>query len=196
MSSYQPNIPTGTVDLDQDYLNLQGNFQQINTTYMSDHVPLTDPSSQNGFHKAIHIVQQVAPIAVAGVGELYCTTNNDGINNTESLFFRSGTVDLNIRLTRNFLPSASTNGKTFLPGGLILQWGRVINPGSSGNVLFNVAPNINFPANVFNIQLSLQRNSGNQSVTIDNASPPSTTGFSYLASSGGSNFLYWVAIGN
>lgn len=49
MTLYQPGIPTGTVNLDQDYQNLQNNFQQINTTYAVDHIPLTQ-ATNNGFH--------------------------------------------------------------------------------------------------------------------------------------------------
>jgi hypothetical protein len=50
---YQPGIPTGLVNLDVDYQNLQDNFQQLDTTYGEDHYAYSDPSANNGFHNKI-----------------------------------------------------------------------------------------------------------------------------------------------
>lgn len=82
--------------------------------------------------------------------------------------------------------------------GLLMQWGQVLNPGSSGNVVFKdrVAGAIPFPNNIFNIQLTLQRGSAGQIATINNIPAPTKLGFSYLTSSPGSNILYWFAVGN
>jgi hypothetical protein len=53
MPAYQPNIPTGSVTLDQDWKNIQGNFQSLNITYSIDHYPYTDTSTKSGFHKKV-----------------------------------------------------------------------------------------------------------------------------------------------
>src|SRR5512147_851600 len=137
MSTYQPGIPTGTVDLDVDYLNIQNNFTQANTSFGVDHVPfdtntLDEPA---GYHESIHFVPfsttvtnppnnqpVVSPTATSGFGQLFSSQINDGINLDESLYFLTGGNRLT-QLTRNFQPVASANGYTFLPGGLILQWG-------------------------------------------------------------------------
>lgn len=50
---YQPGIPTGLVNLDVDYQNIQENFQQLDTTYAVDHYAYSDPSSNNGFHNKV-----------------------------------------------------------------------------------------------------------------------------------------------
>src|SRR5580698_774128 len=53
MPVYQPGIPTGTVNLDVDYLNLQGNFQQLNIVYGTDHYPFDNASPNQGFHNQV-----------------------------------------------------------------------------------------------------------------------------------------------
>jgi hypothetical protein len=50
---YQPGIPTGLVNLDVDYQNIQDNFQQLDTTFAVDHYAYSDPSSSNGFHNKV-----------------------------------------------------------------------------------------------------------------------------------------------
>ncbi len=53
MVQYQPGIPTGLVNLDVDYQNIQDNFQQLDTTYGVDHYPYSDPNPTNGFHNKV-----------------------------------------------------------------------------------------------------------------------------------------------
>jgi len=53
MAVYQPGIPTGTVDLDVDYLNIQGNFTQANVVYGTDHYPFNNATSNQGFHNLV-----------------------------------------------------------------------------------------------------------------------------------------------
>ena len=112
MSTYQPNIPTGTVDLDIDYANLQGNFQQLDTQFGVDHIPFsnssgTPPTGINGYHQYVHfnpfsttttnppnnypvVPGTNAPSATAGFGQLFSTQSNDGINTDEILWYLSG----------------------------------------------------------------------------------------------------------
>lgn len=207
--TFQPGIPTGSVPLNQDYLNIQGNFTQLNTQFQVDHVPLTSTSGNppNGYHEAIHLVppsttasnppNNYPPNGVTttgGFGQIFAPQLNDGINSDESLYFLSGGGRLT-QLTRNFTPITTTNGATFLPGGLILQWGQVSAPATSGQVTFP----LQFPSGApFSIQVSLERSSGTQSVTVDNGTvnpAPTGTKFGFLTSSGGSTLLFWMAIG-
>jgi hypothetical protein len=53
MPVYQPGIPTGTVNLNVDYLNLQGNFQQANIVYGTDHYPFDNATPNLGFHNTV-----------------------------------------------------------------------------------------------------------------------------------------------
>jgi hypothetical protein len=151
MPTYQPNIPTGTVDLNIDYLALQGNFQTLNTTYGIDHVPFANSTpAVNGFHGDIHFnpfstvstsvtpnnysfanqypvqgtVPPGAPPTVAGIGQLFSAQVNDDQNTDTGLYWLSGN-GIKAALTRNFQPVAAGTGYTFLPGGLIFQWTTV-----------------------------------------------------------------------
>jgi hypothetical protein len=132
---FQPGIPTGLVNLDVDYQNLQNNFQQLDTTFGIDHTTFSNQTAQNGFHTEIHMIPfsttttnapnnqpVVQPTATAGVGQVWSAQINDGINVDEALYFLTGS-NRNIQLTRNFVPTNSGNGSTMLPGGLILNWG-------------------------------------------------------------------------
>ena len=47
---YQPTIPTGLVKFSSDYANIQGNFQQLDTTFGVDHFEYSDATANNGFH--------------------------------------------------------------------------------------------------------------------------------------------------
>lgn len=53
MPVYQPGIPTGTVNLDVDYQNLQGNFEQANIVYGTDHYPFDNASPNLGRHNLV-----------------------------------------------------------------------------------------------------------------------------------------------
>ena len=57
-SIYQPSIPTGLVDLDQDYQNIQNNFQQLDTTFGVDHTTFSNNTAQNGYHTVVHLIPQ------------------------------------------------------------------------------------------------------------------------------------------
>ncbi len=214
MPTYQPNIPTGTVDLDQDYLNLQANFQQLDIAYGYDHVAFSNTSGlpptvngQSGLHKVIHMLanstlatnpaNNYPPTAVTPVsltGELFTTQSNDGLDTDTILWYQSASGKLS-QLTRNITPSLGNNGYTYLPGGILLQWGR-FNPASATTVVVTFTqPFVN---NIFNIQLTYRVDDSStiRSGVLDSPSP-NKNGFTWIGNSTSSlKFIYWMAIGN
>ncbi|MFA7192391.1 MAG: hypothetical protein WC089_03790 [Candidatus Paceibacterota bacterium] len=205
--AYQPNIPSGTVPLNQDYLNLKGNFQSIDTQFLVDHVPLTDTSGTppNGYHTQVHLVPFATnpvtpppnypvvagvngPTATVGYGQLFDVTVDDGINTDQALYYLSGGNRLT-QLTRNIQPSMIASiGYTFLPGGLIMQWGT----GSSGiPVVFNTAAPF---ATIFGIQVTPTSTAVPFSAAIS-ALPPGNLSFTSAVSGGTAYNFYWTAIG-
>jgi hypothetical protein len=228
MPTYQPNIPTGSVPLNQDYLNLQGNFQQLEIAYNRDHVPYSDtsgvtPPGISGMHKALHMVpvSTVAsnppnnqPIngytATTGFGQLLSAQINDGINTDTALFWLTGGNRL-AQLTRNFTPSfigtsGSTNGYTFIPGGLIVQFGFINSTTTSSfqTVTFSTQPNnIAFPNACFAV-FTQPYGSGTppaagRTATVEiRKSTISNTKFDwvYVTTSGEYSGFWWIAIGN
>ncbi len=202
MSSYQPNIPTGLLDLSVDYQNIQTNFQQLNTSFGVDHIPFSQ-AAQNGYHVDIHFNPLPSvPAPTAGFGQLFTQTTNDGINTDQILYYLSG-GGKNIQLTRNLQPALATNGYTFLPGGLILQYGLKTIPGAwpSGTdqtITFttNVPANIDFPNECFGVFTTFRGASSSSGdigiVSISKTAFKWNFGGSSNASYTG---FYWWAIG-
>jgi len=211
MPTFQPNVPTGSLPLNQDYLNLQGNNQQLNIAYGLDHVPFSDttglpPSGISGMHTTMHMVpvSTVAsnppsnqPIngytATVGFGQLVSAQINDKKSTDNALYFLTGN-NLLLQLTRNFLPIASANGSTFLPGGLIMQWGTVSATNGNPVVTFPFA----FPSTLFNVQLTRQHSPSSPGSSfgywVDNTTL-STTGFTIINNDGHTWSYNWTAIG-
>jgi hypothetical protein len=212
--TYQPGIPTGSVPLNQDYLNLQANFTQINSQFQVDHVPLTSTSGSppNGYHTVVHLVPfsttasnppnnqpVVSPTTTGGIGQLFSSQINDGINNDEAFYFQTGGGRI-LQMTRNFSPKNATNGYTFLPGGLIMQWGIVAGSSSATITVTFATSNIAFPTACYNVSVTAVRpasSPGSDFATVVVNGSVSKTGFQ-IGNIGGHtiNNWYWTAIGN
>ncbi|MEN6512212.1 MAG: hypothetical protein ABFD00_10350, partial [Chloroherpetonaceae bacterium] len=208
--TYQPGIPTGLIDLDVDYQNIQTNFQQLDTQFGIDHIPFSDTSGTvNGFHTSIHFNPisttatnppnnnpPVTPAALPGFGQLFSCELNDGISVDQSLYFLTGSGRL-IPLTRNLTPAANPNGFTCLPGGLIMQWGLVT--GLSGawpttpQVLNFATGNIDFTSNCLGVWTTFigPTSSSSGDISINSISTTSFT-WQFSGSSGASyGGFYW-----
>lgn len=90
--------------------------------------------------------------------------------------------------------SLVANGYQKLPGGLILQWGKVtVSEGVTQNVLFPVA----FPNNALNVLSGLSQDYGVVGQEATTAYGETKTGFTLRANIGGTTFpVFWFAIGN
>ena len=190
MSSYQPNIPTGFVNLDTDYQNIQGNFQQLDTSFGVDHTPFSG-AVNNGYHQIIHFQSNATPAAIANIGQLFSAVVNDGLDTDTVLYFLTGKGKL-LELTSNVQPSRANNGYTFLPGGLILQWMLVPNPIVSTNYNYPKP----FPNAVFNISLTPIVNDNSTIRLYVSTGTVNTTSFQ-IESTSSSHFtgMYVTAIG-
>ena len=204
-SLYNPAVPTGTVELDEDYQNLQNNFQQLNTTYKVDHVELTDNTTSNGFHTVIHQQKNVtntAPAPMAGINQVYVkeiTPDSTGATADTQLFSITGAGGIS-QLTGNF---AASEGYQWI-GGMLLQWGKIAipQPGSgpkSGTVTFKdrVAGAIPFPTACLNIILTLQSTViTSTSNTAGIIGTPTNLSFVWqFSGSNSSQNIYWFAVG-
>jgi hypothetical protein len=154
-----------------------------------------------GKHKFLQMPEQAsAPITTADEGGFYTKVAGE-----TQLFFRGEGNGFEYQLTKAIQASSTLfgvntiayvanndGGWTFLPGGLLLQYGKRTTPGSSGTITFPVA----FPSGTapFSILTVLIANSGNLVVTVKSSPAPSATSFDYDCSSG-SGGIYWQAIG-
>lgn len=210
MTSYQPGIPTGFVNLDQDYQNIQNNFTQLDTTYKVDHVPLTQPTN-NGFHLKASLVEQIVdPIPPVGVDTLY--TKVFGSPMAGELFYVRGGAGTPIQMTsgdifpytNNYTPirspavppvgTAFSAGSTFLPGGFLMQYGTV--DASKTTVIYPFL----FSSAPFMIQLTLKGTQAGSSsriaLSVFSESNPSQFVYEITITSGvTANYVNWLAIG-
>jgi len=209
MPNYQPNVPTGSVPFDQDYLNLQGNFQQLDIAYGYDHVPFSNtsglpPSGQSGLHEVIHMLANTTlvtnppfnypinpPTPVLLTGEIFTTQSNDGYDSDTILWYQSEKGKVT-QLTRNFTPQDSAIGATYLPGGLTLNWG--IGTEVTDGVVGFTQP---YKSGVYSVVVTVLENNNNRHFVFVKST--SLTNFTVVSrdSSGSdeSNTFTWMAIG-
>ncbi len=204
MTMYQPNIPTGLVNLDEDYLNLLHNFQQLDTSFGINHIKYS-VAPNNGKHTFVEMpISSGIPTPLTGSeGTLYTKTSSA----VSELFYTPDNSGNQYQLTRTISASFTkfgnstaytanhTGGWTFLPGGLILQYGirTNISGSASGAITFPIV----FPSGLapFSITQTLKRTSG-RPVAIDSAVAVTASGYSYQLDSTGSVAIQWMAIGN
>ena len=193
--TYTPGYPPDGSSLGQTKStvrnNLDGTFQTLGIDHINNNgQPGSKPA---GYHNVIHVVPQAGnPGAVTGYGQLFSKTVNS-YTTDQALFWETG-AGLIQQLTVNLTPSAATNGYTFIPGGIILQWGFIPNPARTATQNFNIT----FPNACFNVQLTTRTDEGGiQGFWIDDdvSNPINATRFAYTGSSPSLQGLYWFAIG-
>lgn len=181
-----PNLPS------QDVGNMQVNTNSIYDLINVDHWTFgaSGGSQIDGRHRQVSLANESAPGVPANIGGVLFA-NNPAPTNISWPFWQnaSGTVQL-----ISGVPSVAASGYTFLPGGVIMQWGVVSAPsGTGGPFNFPIA----FPNNFFSMSLTMDRSSGSStSYDIFLSGTPSTTQFSTNSGTSGSHNVYFIAIGN
>jgi len=190
--SIQPfnlGYPKNGTSLGSSKVPIRNNIDGTFLTLSVDHQNANEANP--GYHTDIHMVPEASnPAAVPGIGQLYSNT----VGSDQQLFYESG-LGVISQITNNVTPTTGNNGYTYLPGGLIIQWG--VTAGSFGStvaVLFTTS-NIDFPNNVFNIQITARGTTPGTCASIL-ASSVATTGFTINNSNSAPNGYYWFAIGN
>lgn len=122
--SYTPGTPLPNQTLASSQPEIRNNFLNLNTTIGTNHVkPIDSNVANRGKHNLIHLIQQPAAPATTST-ELALYAKNVG--GSPNLFLRKKSSGTEIQLTSNSVtPVVAANGSTFLPGGLMLQWGTV-----------------------------------------------------------------------
>lgn len=174
------NIPAANNDPADDQPLMQTNFANINSYLQVDH---TNPATTGaGEHKQVTFNSNNVPAIPTSPPVLF--TNNDAFS-TPQLFFYSGNA---AKSSNQYV--ASTNGSTYLLGGIIVKWGSG-NANQSGTVnSFTSA----FPNNCYSVLVTPTDTAytGTFAVTA-----VSTTGFTAKRQSGsGVTGFYYLAIGN
>lgn len=211
--TYTRDIPFSTNNPSNDQPIMQTNTNSIDSLIAVDHYSFGSAGNLDGFHKQVTLpISSVIPTIAANQGSVYTkTVTTDTAHTESSLFYSPDTTGNEYQLTRTISTQFSTfsanvaygtppatfsqvGGWTFLPGGMLYQYGFFSKTGAlgtSGTIQFPV-PFLTF---VSSINMTLYRNSGNQSLTLSSTTVPTLSNFSFLTSSAGSDGIFWFAIG-
>jgi hypothetical protein len=210
------SLPNSGQSLGQTRAAIKNNFDLIKTTLDQNHVDLD--LANKGKHYVIQMpVTASIPVAplppgglVAGESNLYSKTSSAA----SQIFFSPDASGNEYQLTRAItasFPSFSTNaaygvappntvlrgGWTFLPGGMLFQYGVFRGTGTSNTPSSGTIPfPVQFTTACFSIQLQVRRNdAAGARAAISRTSPPTTSDFTYDLESGTCDGVYWTAIG-
>lgn len=173
--------------------NLDGTFLTVAVNHFDNN------SAHAGQHQFVEMPNSaVAPTVPSGATS--CALYNGGSSfgpGTNDLFYLppgSASLASGVQLTRNELPINAVNGYSWLPGGVLIQWGEVTATNGNPNVTFPIA----FPSALYNIQVTRQRAPASPGSTYSfwvSTTGLSTTGFTIINNDGHSWSYNWFAIG-
>lgn len=200
--SYDPNIPNASDFLADSQGQLKINFQQLDAGFAFDHYQFSDGTANRGKHKAVEMVDQATPAGDAGQSNLW--SNTDGT--TSQLYYMNEASTNVYQLTKaidasyaNFGNAVYNSGNTvnagwtFLPGGLILQYGTTVNITNAGSTLITFP--VTYASAPFSVVITMNRNDNTKSVDIT-VFDLTTTDFKIInSSSNNSKPVFWMAIG-
>lgn len=199
---YTLNLPVASNYPSQDVNNMTSNTNSINSIWQTDHYAfgIINPGSHNKVQMS-EVTSAgngaIPPVLIgAGFETLYASLTSEGAygNNGEFWFVR-GATPTGIQLTGPGTPTkfSTTSGVTFMPGGIMLQWGTATftnSPPGTQNFSFPVT----FPTESSNIQVTSQASTFPANFAYSGNVINATT-FSISVSSGvpiNSSFFWWA----
>lgn len=201
--TYTTPLPVSGNNPSVDQPNMTVNNASVNSIIDVDHYSFNVNSG--GLHKQSTYPVQSIPTTTSGQAAQYANTANSqsqlfattdaGTNAYQMTRFNDSKFSLFGTITNNYNASgaAFSGGWTFLPGGLLFQYGYfVANLISSKTVPFPVS----YTTAVFNIQLSeeVSDSSTIRSQVVSGSVGNSSFGWQGTSSSG-LQYIYWSAIG-
>lgn len=198
--TYTPGYPPDGSSLGQTKVvirnNLDGTFQTLGVDHVNNNgVPGANPA---GYHTVIHQVTQSGdPVTIAGVNQVYSKV----VSGDTALFNKTG----NGVVTQLTTPNAGagfggniinyqpgfTGGWTFLPGGLIMQYGLATTPPGDTIVPFPIS----FTSGVYSVVPVGQTNASPTGSVYVKGTPLITSFTVFNGSSSNIPKTYWTAIG-
>ncbi len=191
--TYTRDIPDPPSSPSVDVPNLKVNTNSIDDIWAVDHFTFADNFA--GIHNRVQLkeIGTALPVGLAATGSGTLFTKVTGVSPQGELFFYRQGALVAIQLTGPSTPSAVINGFTFLPGGILMQWGLFAAPVAGDNpISFNTA----FPTACFNVSITLVRALANVDGVVVKTASVSAAGFTAIAPTGGSAGIFWTAIGN
>lgn len=137
------------------------------------------------------------PLAVpndpAAIVNSYILYNKEDSHGKQQLYAIDSASKIT-QLTNTLVPLAASTGYTWLPGGILLQWGKETVPaGESNAITFLVA----FQHAPYDIQLTAIRSVGSttNSMYLSSTHPATNTDFRIINTASSAHDCFWLAIG-
>lgn len=188
--SYTLGIPSDGQSLGNSKPQVRGNFTTIYNAFAVNHVALD--SIPLGIHTKVDLKEITDPSPAVGMNTLYSKIS--GIPLGELYFIRGGSADT-IQMT-NGTPTNASTGITFLPGGVIMQWGKVTLNGS-GVKTVSFSPTFRLAGvntSPWNIQVTFADTSFT-TVRCVGISSVAYNQFNISSFAGANQDVFWTAIG-
>jgi len=195
--TYLPNIPAATDKPSTSQGQIQGNFQAINTAFSLNHVSLGSGAAA-GKHKFVEMPNQSStPATLSGEGTLYTLSSSGSQlnyvadNQPTDLYQMTRTIHASYSTFAN-QTGTNSSGWTFLPGGLLMQWGTFT--GASGST---VTFPVTFSSAVFSVQMTVFQNTTNRHFAYARSVGLASFTTTQLDSGGSAetNTFSWISIG-
>lgn len=115
--TYTTNIPAASHNPSADQPIMQTNTNSIDSLIQVDHYSFND--NNGGYHKQVNLVNEANPGTPAGVGSVLFGKSNEW-------HFQNASLGVNsIQMTNSAaFPVAAAQGRSFLPGGIVIEWGN------------------------------------------------------------------------
>lgn len=127
---YDPNKPAPNDLLSNSQLDIQSNFETANSVMNVNHFPFDNVSGNQGKHKFSELVNLSTPAGTvpAGLTASETTIYSRTLNGNSQLCVTNGNSGNEYQLTvmnNTYYSSLGTSpdGWSFLPGGLLINWG-------------------------------------------------------------------------
>jgi hypothetical protein len=189
---YTDNIPAASHNPSADQPIMQINTNSIDGIIAVDHFSFNDPNG--GWHKQSTYVNETAPTTLPGQLALYSKGPAGGPS--ELFMIRDGNAGTETQLSTSAVGTAvrAQTGYSWLPGGLLIQWGQtVVVPGTTTVISF-LQPFATVGGFLPVVVATGLASASNQGIGIG-IGTITTTGFRVNNQIGVNNTINWHAIG-
>lgn len=198
--SYNLNVPQSGQEIKNTTSAINTNFNVANANFGIDHVDFTNaafPGGNGGLHNKVSLLQQSGDPAAASNTNIYYTksvTYPNASGTFNEVFMRRSTQDSStmVQMTTDpGDPTPSQTGNSFLPGGMIIQWGTYATGGDGAAINFTKT----FPTSCFGVVLTpVSATPANSTIFV--VASPGRNSFSTSKVSGNNSPIFYIAIGN
>jgi hypothetical protein len=193
---YNNAIPNANDPFSVSQPQIKANFAQIATAFNVDHEDFN--AVNEGKHAKVTFPEQASDPTTSS-NEVAIYSKDDGSGNTR-VYYRPPSNGTVYQLTGPD-PSAATNGYSYLPGGLLLQWGQHTTTNTTSQT---ISFNTNFSATAYNVSVTYEVDSNSSNVrnfvnvqegTISNSGFTANSRDRNGVAIPASKKIHWIAIG-